>query len=129
MHLLKFVYIKCTYIPNVIPNSKIIRNTSPKVIKGHQRSIGVFSKNYIHKTYVYNNLHLNWSIDKDKNNQRLPKDTKGQFLHLVKFVYIKFTYIPNFIPNSKKLRKASPKVTKGHQRSIGVFSKHCIHKI
>ena len=63
------------------------------------------------------------------HHQRSLKVTKGQFMHLVKFVYKKFTYIPNFIPNSKKLRKASPKVTKGHQRSIGVFSKHCIHKI
>ena len=44
-------------------------------------------------------------------------------MHLVKFVYITFTYIPNFIPNSKKkLWKALPKVPKGQKRSSGVFS-------
>ena len=47
---------------------------------------------------------------------------------MVKFVYITFTYITNFIPSSKQVRKASPKVTKGHQKSIHVFNKNCIYK-
>ena len=120
MQLVIIVFIKGTYIPNFIQNSKKLRKALPKVIKGHKRSIWVFSKNCMHKIYVHNNFHLNWSnykVKTTKGYQRSPKVTKGQFLHLVKFVYIKFTYIPNFISNSKKLRKPSSKVTKGHQRS------------
>ena len=124
MHLVEFVFIEFAYIPNFISNSKKLRKALPKVIKGHQRSICVFSKYSIHKTYVHINFDLNWSkykVKTTKGYQRSPKVTKGQFVHLVKFVYIKFTYIPNFISNSKKLRKPLPKVTKGHQRSNHIF--------
>ena len=60
-----------------------------------------------------------------KCHRRSPKITNGQFMYLVKFIYIGYKYIPIFLANGLKKRtkitkkhQRSPEVTKGHQRLI-----------
>ena len=56
-----------------------------------------------------------------KCHRRSPKITNGQFMYLVKFIYIGYKYISIFLANGLKKKnknhQKTPKVTRGHQRS------------
>ena len=56
-----------------------------------------------------------------KKYQMSPNVIKGQFVYLVKIVYIKHACITNFISIDQRIRWKHPKVTIGHQRSIYAF--------
>ena len=53
-------------------------------LKQHQRSNISFGQICIHIIYLHIKYHINWL----KINHRTPKVTKGQFIYLVRYVYI-----------------------------------------